>query len=102
MPAICRACHHEVEWRTLGFSAWGETVDVRVPVLSEAQSTALAQRVRDNALAYLKTLDVAEIVAILDKAIARLLDRDDPWRQKMPSGCCRSSPAMIAKWSGSG
>jgi hypothetical protein len=73
----------EVEWRTLGFSAWGETVDVRVPVLSEAQSTALAQRVRENALAYLKTLDVAEIVAILDKAIARLLDRDDPWRRKM-------------------
>jgi len=73
----------EVEWRTLGFSAWGEAVDVRVPVLSEAQSTALAQRVRENAHAYLKTLAVAEIVTILDKAIARLLDRDDPWRRRM-------------------
>ena len=73
----------EVEWRTLSFNAWGEAVDVRVPLLTEAQSTALAQRVRDNARAYLKTLGVAEIVAILDRAIARLLDRDDPYRRKM-------------------
>lgn len=73
----------EVARRSLSFGAWGETLDVHVPMLSEAQSTALAQRVRDNANAYLKTLRVAEIVAILDTAIARLLDRTDPWRRKM-------------------
>lgn len=73
----------EVEWRTLSFAAWGDTLDVRVPVLTEAQSTALAQRVRDNARSYLKTLRTDEIVAILDRAIACLLDRENPWRRKM-------------------
>lgn len=73
----------EVAWRTLSFRAWGEALDVRVPVLDQAQSAALAQRVRDNANAYLKTMRVAEIVTILDAAIARLLDRNDPWRRKM-------------------
>jgi hypothetical protein len=70
----------EVEWRPLSFSAWGEAVEVRVPVLTEAQSVALAARVRENARAYLKTLSAAQIVATIDKAVARLLDRDDPWR----------------------
>lgn len=73
----------EIEWRTLSFSAWGETLDVRVPALTPAQGKALARRVRDNARGYLKTLSTAEIVAIIDRASARLLDRDDPWRRKM-------------------
>lgn len=72
----------EVEWRVLDFAAWGERVQVSVPVLTEAQSLALAARVRENARVYLKTLSVAQIVATLDKAVARLLDRDDPWRHK--------------------
>lgn len=72
----------EIEWRVLDFAAWGESVQVSVPVLSEAQALALAARVRENARAYLKTLSVAQIVATLDKAVARLLDRDDPWRRK--------------------
>lgn len=72
----------EVKWKALHFSAWGEAVEVRVPVLSEAQAAALAGRVRDNARTYLKTLRIAEITAIIDLAIARLLDRNDPWRQK--------------------
>jgi hypothetical protein len=73
----------EVEWRTLSFAAWGETLDVRVPVLTEAQSMALAQRVRENARTYLKTRRTDEIVAILDRAITCLLDRENPWRRKM-------------------
>jgi len=72
----------DVEWRPLNFSAWGDTVEVRVPVLTEAQSAALASRVRENARAYLKTRSVTEIVATIDRAVARLLDRNDPWRRK--------------------
>jgi hypothetical protein len=72
----------EVEWRPLSFSAWGEAVEVRVPLLTEAQSVALASRVRENARSYLKTLPVAQIVATIDKAVARLLDRDDSWRRR--------------------
>jgi hypothetical protein len=73
----------EVEWRPLSFSAWGEAVEVRVPALTEAQSVALAARVRENARAHLKTRSVAGIVATIDKAVTRLLDRDDPWRRKV-------------------
>jgi hypothetical protein len=72
----------EVAWRTLSFAAWGETAEVRVPELTEAQSVALASRVRENARGYLKTLPVTQIVATIDKAVARLLDRDGPWRRK--------------------
>ncbi|PZO01832.1 MAG: acyl-CoA reductase [Hyphomicrobiales bacterium] len=67
----------------LDFAAWGESVQVSVPVLSEAQALALAARVRENARSYLKTLSVAQIVVTIDKAVARLLDRDDPLRQKL-------------------
>ena len=79
LPGLSAA---EVEWRVLDFAAWGESVQVSVPVLSEAQGLALATRVRENARVYLKTLPVAQIVAAIDRAVARLLDRDDPWRRK--------------------
>ena len=72
----------EVEWRVLYFAAWGESVEVSVPALSQAQALALAARVRENARVYLKTLPVAQIIATIDKAIARMLDQNDPWRRK--------------------
>lgn len=71
-----------VDWRTLTFRRGAETLDVAVPVLSEAQVAELATRVRANARAYLKSRTVAEIAATIDRAVARLLDRGDPWRQK--------------------
>lgn len=72
----------EVDWQSLTFDRGNERVEVAVPVLSEAQLDALATRVRDAGRAYLKTLTVARITAIIDQAIARLLDRRDPYRQK--------------------
>ncbi|PTM41003.1 acyl-CoA reductase [Bosea sp. 124] len=79
LPGLSAA---EVEWRVLDFAAWGESVQVSVPLLTEPQGCALAARIRENARAYLKTLPVAEIVSTIDKAVARLLDRNDPWRRK--------------------
>lgn len=79
LPGLAAA---EFEWRQLDFAAWGESVQVAVPVLAEAQARMLAAHVRENARSYLKTLPVAQIVATIDKAVARLLDRDDPWRRK--------------------
>lgn len=79
LPGLSAA---EVEWRMLDFAAWGESVRVSVPVLSQGQALVLAARVRANARAYLKTLPVAQIIATIDKAVTRLLDRDDPWRRK--------------------
>ena len=72
----------EVAWRTLDFSAWGERAQVRVPELTAKQAGALAGHVREQARSYLRTLPVSQIVATLDAAIARLLDRDDPCRRR--------------------
>lgn len=72
----------EVEWQTLTFRRANQVLDVAVPVLDAAQIDRLAARVRAASRAYLKSLTVAQIIAIIDRAIARLLDRGDPWRRK--------------------
>lgn len=71
-----------VAWQTLTFRRAGDRLDVTVPVLSEAQTAAVIEHVRQASRAYLKSLPVSRIVAIIDRAIARLLDRGDPWRRK--------------------
>ncbi len=72
----------EVAWQTLVFEGQGRTLEVAVPVLSEAQTVALMDRVRTASQSYLKSLTVAQIVTTVDRAIARMLDLADPWRQK--------------------
>ncbi|WP_395056940.1 acyl-CoA reductase [Polaromonas sp.] len=72
----------EVTWQTLVFESKGGSVEVAVPVLSEAQIVALTQRVRSASRDYLKSLTVAQIVHTIDTAIHRLLDPQDPWRRK--------------------
>lgn len=72
----------EVQWHTLSFSHRGERLEVRVPQLDDAQIKALAARIRTNARAYLHQLSVAQIIAIIDEAVARLLDRRHPLRIK--------------------
>lgn len=71
-----------VQWRTLSFSHHGQHLDVDVPDLNPAQITLLSAHLRDHARAYLTTLSVAKIVAIIDEAITRLLDRNHPLRRK--------------------
>ena len=71
-----------VEWRTLTFRRANEALDVAVPVLSDAQMTAMFERVRAARRCYLRSLPVSRIAAIIDRAVARLLDRGDPWRRK--------------------
>ena len=75
----------DVSWQTLVFAGQGHTLEVAVPVLSEAQSIALMDRVRAASRSYLKSLTLAQIVSTIDRAIARLLDPTDPWRQKADS-----------------
>ncbi|MGK3116266.1 acyl-CoA reductase [Candidatus Pantoea formicae] len=72
----------EVQWRTLHFQSHGEQVKVAVPDLNAAQIAVLSDHVRTHTRHYLRTLSVAKIVAIVDKAIARLLDRSHPLRIK--------------------
>lgn len=72
----------DVEWRTLEFERGNRRLEVAVPVLSVDQLDELAARVREASRAYLKTLTVSRIIEIIDTAVARLLDRDDPYRRK--------------------
>lgn len=72
----------ELQWKVLPFEQNGLKLEVRVPVLTGAQMQTLADRVQLAANRNLRTMTVADIIAVIDKAIARLLDRNDPYRQR--------------------
>lgn len=72
----------EVAWEVLPFVQGGARVEVAVPVLTAAQMEALADRVQRAAARHLKTMTVAQIIEVIDRAIARLLDRSDPFRRQ--------------------
>nr|WP_255606712.1 acyl-CoA reductase [Pantoea sp. DY-5] len=66
----------------MSFNHRGQRLEVSVPQLDDAQIKALAARIRTNARAYLQQLSVAQIIGIIDAAVARLLDRHHPLRIK--------------------
>lgn len=73
----------EVQWQTLDFgSRDGQRLEVSVPVLTAPQMQALACRVRKAAAIHLRPMPVAEIIDAVDRAMARLLDRNDTYRQQ--------------------
>ncbi len=73
----------EVQWQTLDFeSRDGQRLEVSVPVLTAPQMQALACRVRKAAAAHLRPMPVADIIDAVDRAMARLLDRNDIYRQQ--------------------
>lgn len=73
----------EVQWQTLDFeSRDGQRLQVSVPVLTAPQMQALACRVRKAAAAHLRPMPVADIIDAVDRAMARLLDRNDIYRQQ--------------------
>ncbi|MDB5946785.1 MAG: acyl-CoA reductase, partial [Ramlibacter sp.] len=71
-----------LQWQTLKFGSGSTRLDVSVPVLTGVQMTALAQRVKQASRLHLKTMEVSRIIAVIDSAIARLLDPADPYRQE--------------------
>lgn len=73
----------EVDWQVLPFQAHGRRLEVEVPLLTEAQMQALARRVRDAARTHLQAMQVDAIVDIVARAVARLLDADDPARREL-------------------
>ncbi|TRM54035.1 acyl-CoA reductase [Achromobacter sp. LC458] len=79
LPGLTSA---DAQWQTLPFEQDGRRVDVAVPVLTAAQMQALAERVKQASARHLKTMTVSEIINVIDRAIARLLDPNDPVRQQ--------------------
>ncbi len=71
-----------VERETLRFEGWGRRVEVAVPALTDAQTEALAEHVRDARARRLVGLSTGEIVYVLDRAIRSLLDRSNARRRK--------------------
>ena len=71
-----------VRWQVLSFESAAGAVDVEVPILDAQQMTALARRVKQASRMHLRTMSVSQIVAVIDQAIARLLDPSDPYRQQ--------------------
>ncbi len=88
MGSVWRAGHlpgldpEQVHWQTLRFSAHGSHLDVGVPLLTDAQMQALAAHVRHAAQARLQTLPVDAVIDLIDRAVARLLDANDPVRRQ--------------------
>ena len=72
----------EVQWHVLHFECNGTRLEVSVPMLTGAQMQALANRVRDAAAKHLRSMTVAQIIEVIDRAMARLLDRNDAYRQQ--------------------
>lgn len=70
-------------WETLTFDRTGKRLTVEVPVLGPAEIRQLAAHVRQHSAARLATWPTARIVEAIGRAIARLLDRQDPYRRKM-------------------
>ena len=83
------ACHlpglnsKSLEWETLHFNQSGQDLRISVPVLKGNDVKALTEYVRIHTKQSLATYPVKRIVEIIDKAINRLLDRKDPYRQHM-------------------
>lgn len=72
-----------VQWHTLTFGEGAQRVEVSVPKLAPEQLQALARHVRTQGGAQIRALPVSQIITAIDRAIARLLDTQDPYRQQL-------------------
>jgi hypothetical protein len=75
--------HADVAWHRLSLGTADAPWQVDVPQLSTVQMTALAQRVQQASRTHLKTMPVSDIVRVLDRTTARLLDPHDVYRQQL-------------------
>ncbi len=67
---------------TLAFGGPGRRIEVAAPALDPAQIEGLARRLKDARRRRLAALPVEAVVAAIDGAAARLLDRGHPLRRK--------------------
>jgi hypothetical protein len=72
-----------IQWEPKSYGPPDAALSVLLPVLESAQIVAMAQHVRRQSAIHLKTLPVCQIVDAIDRAVVRLLDRNDPYRRKM-------------------
>lgn len=87
---VQRACYlpgldpEALSWQKLSFARGSSAaLEIAVPILTEPDIAHLVSHVRRQAAEHLRPMPVAQIVEIIDAVIARLLDRQDPYRQRM-------------------
>ncbi len=80
LPGIADA---DVTWHRVNMGSPDAPLRVDMPLISAGQMAALAGRIRCASQAHLKTMQVSEIVRVLDVATARLLDQGDVYRQAL-------------------
>src|SRR5574337_218718 len=87
-----------VDRRTLRLGRGADAIEVRVPLLTPAQMTALAERVRRARAQVLARMPVAQVIDAVDRAVQRLLDPADPYRREADRLLPRASgfdPEMV-------
>ena len=75
--------HEELAWHTLEYRENDSQLEVKVPILTQAQMLTVTQNVKNACNAQIKTMDVSEIVRVIDQAILRLLDVNNEDRKRI-------------------
>jgi len=73
----------EVLWSTLTFPAQGQQIEVVVPKLTAGQLSQVAHHVAQSSREVLARMSVGQIVDIVDRVIARMLDSENPTRRQI-------------------
>ena len=72
----------EISWKKLEFPENSTSLALEVPVLTAEQCDRLTGHIKTNSAGFLKEQTTNVIIELIDAAIERFLNRDDPVRQK--------------------
>ena len=72
----------EISWKKLEFPENSISLALEVPVLTAEQCDRLTGHIKTNSAGFLKEQTTNVIIELIDAAIERFLNRDDPVRQK--------------------
>ena len=72
----------EIEWKKLKFSKNSKSLALEVPILTTEQCKRLTRHIKASSASFLKKQTTNVIIELIDVAIERLLNRDDPIRRK--------------------
>ena len=72
----------EISWKKLEFPENSTSLALEVPVLTAEQCDRLTGHIETSSAEFLKKQTTNAIIELIDAAIERLLNRDDPVRQK--------------------
>ena len=72
----------EIRWKKLGFSTNSKSLALEVPILTTEQCDRLTGHIKTSSAEFLKKQTTNVIIELIDAAIERFLNRDDPVRQK--------------------